>query len=65
MCENFTRMVNEWRAEGREEGENKRNKEIAMNLLEMSLPLEMIVQATGIKTETLVQMKHQMEVQSA
>lgn len=40
-------------AEGRAEGEVKANREIAKRMLEMELPLDVIVQATGLSSEEI------------
>ena len=40
-----------------DEGKNERSKEIAMNLLRMNMPIESIIEVTGLTMEELLKLK--------
>ena len=68
MWDNYAAMkyaVDKGKAEGRAEGKNeglklgaeRRNREIAQKLLAMNLPLESVMQATGLAREELMELQ--------
>ena len=47
----------EGRMEGREEGIEKRSREIAVNLLRINLPVQTICEATGLSAEEITKLQ--------
>ena len=52
-AEGLEKGLKKGRAEGRAEGENRKALEIAQNLLSLKMPIEAIVQATGLTAEEI------------
>jgi len=44
-------------AKGREEGREERNLEVAINLLQLGTPCEIVAKATGLSPEEVVKLK--------
>ena len=44
-------------AKGREEGREERNLEVAINLLQLGTPCEIVVKATGLSLEEVAKLK--------
>ncbi len=46
-------------AKGREEGREERNMEVAINLLQLGTPCEIVAKATGLSLEEVAKLKEQ------
>ena len=46
-------------AKGREEGREERNMEVAINLLQLGTPCEIVAKATGLSVEVVTKLKEQ------
>ena len=44
-------------AKGREEGREERNLEVAINLLQLGMPCEIVAKATGLSLEEVTKLK--------
>lgn len=51
----------EGREEGREEGRDERNKEVAINLLQLGTPCEVVAKATGLSLEKVTKLKEEVK----
>lgn len=49
------------REEGREEGRDERNKEVAINLLQLGTPCEVVAKATGLSLEKVTKLKEEVK----
>lgn len=49
------------REEGREEGLDERNKEVAINLLQLGTPCEVVAKATGLSLEKVTKLKEEVK----
>ena len=49
------------REEGREEGRDERNKEVAINLLQLGTPCEVVAKATGFSLEKVTKLKEEVK----
>lgn len=59
--EGLVRGREEGRAEGREEGRDERNKEVAINLLQLGTPCEVVAKATGLSLEKVTKLKEEVK----
>ena len=48
-------------AKGREEGREERNMEVAINLLHLGTPCEIVAKATGLSMEEVAKLKEEVE----
>ena len=46
---------------GREEGREERNMEVAINLLQLGTPCEIVAKATGLSLEEVVKLKEEVK----
>ena len=46
-------------AKGREEGREERNMEVAINLLQLGTPCEIVAKATGLSVEEVAKLKEE------
>lgn len=46
---------------GREEGLDERNKEVAINLLQLGTPCEVVAKATGLSLEKVTKLKEEVK----
>ena len=51
------------REEGREVGREERNMEVAINLLQLGTPCEIVAKATGLSMEEVAKLKEKEEVE--
>ena len=51
------------REEGREVGREERNTEVAINLLQLGTPCEIVAKATGLSIEEVAKLKEKEEVE--
>ena len=49
------------REEDREEGRDERNKEVAINLLPLGTPCEVVAKATGLSLEKVTKLKEEVK----
>lgn len=49
------------REEDREEGRDERNTEVAINLLQLGTPCEVVAKATGLSLEKVTKMKEEVK----
>ncbi|CCZ44377.1 putative uncharacterized protein [Bacteroides sp. CAG:545] len=49
------------REEDREEGRDERNKEVAINLLQLGTPCEVVAKATGLSLEKVTKLKEEVK----
>ena len=48
-------------AKGREEGREERNMEVAINLLQLGTPCEIVAKATGLSVEEVAKLKEEVK----
>ena len=48
-------------AKGREEGREERNMEVAINLLQLGTPCEIVAKATGLSLEDVTKLKEEVK----
>ena len=48
-------------AKGREEGREERNMEVAINLLQLGTPCEIVAKATGLSLEEVAKLKEEVK----
>ena len=49
-------------AKGREEGREERNLEVAINLLQLGTPCEIVAKATGLSLEEVTKLKESLRI---